>query len=690
MKKLTNLMLGCLAGIALAACSQKPDQPGLNPDGEMVRIQLEAPEALQLTRSIPGTNSAQGGLTNVDWSQYDLRYLLAVYSADGSELLTRQSKTYDTYSSAVFELRLTPNNSYKFVAWADFVAEGEDEDLHYNTTDLANITLKSYEDGRQNQINDESRDAYFATKVINVTQTFDEPLTLKRPFAKIRIVTTDWEGDNKGVVKPDNFKVTYHDCTRFAGFNALTGDAIGETTADGTTVYTATLATDGANGKFYEGGYDASANNRTLLVDYLIAAPDQQAIHFNLEMLNGTTPIGSSPRDFTTEIPIQRNYLTTILGNLLSVGGTMQISIDESFTNEWIEGEEWWNSQSITPKEPAYDEATKTYTINTREEFAWLPDHITEMVATKVNENWVSKGVTFQLMNDIDMSGVEWKPIYPAGSALTYTFEGNGHTLRNFSMSGAFGAIYEYTLWGFVVGRYEAYTGVWGKFDGIMRNLTFENITINGLAHADFPVKDVNGEPVDHNKEYAYFAGCIGYTGGNHWSMDSKFENVHAKHVQIKSSASSQNLGGLVGWVGSGGGSTGNRVAAFKDCSATDIHMSGYQAGGLVGQVLGDRGVSFDNCKTEDIYIRYSSIMSSSGFIGNIGDGGINISWYATIEINNCTPAQHVYYINDRTGEPNTTYQPQSPYYGHKNLKGNAEFPDGDKVVITPAETTEP
>lgn len=184
MKKLTNLMLGCLAGIALAACSQKPDQPGLNPDGETVRIQLEAPEALQLTRSIPGTNSAQGGLTNVDWSQYDLRYLLAVYSADGSELLTRLSKTYDTYSSAVFELRLTPNNSYKFVAWADFVAEGEDEDLHYNTTDLANITLKSYEDGRQNQINDESRDAYFATKVINVTQTFDEPLTLKRPLPR--------------------------------------------------------------------------------------------------------------------------------------------------------------------------------------------------------------------------------------------------------------------------------------------------------------------------------------------------------------------------------------------------------------------------------------------------------------------------------------------------------------------------
>lgn len=103
-----------------------------------------------------------------------------------------------------------------------------------------------------------------------------------------------------------------------------------------------------------------------------------------------------------------------------------------------------------------------------------------------------------------------------------------------------------------------------------MKNLTFENITINGLAYAEFPVKDVDGEPVDHSKEFSYFAGCIGYTGGNQWSMNSKFENVHVRHIQIKSSATpSQNLGGLVGWIGSGGGSAGNRVAALKNCSAT-------------------------------------------------------------------------------------------------------------------------
>ena len=603
-------------------------------------------------------------------AKYDLRYQLAVYSEDGSKLLSApQSKVYDTYSSANFEFRLTPG-TYKFVAWADFVTQGSTEDLHYDTSDFSNISII---DDKSKQINDESRDAYFATTNVDASKGFSESLILKRPFAKVRVITTDWDESNDGITKPDNFKITYKDCKRFVSLNAVTGEASGEKDMDGSIVHTANIVSDQNGGKFYEGGYDATPVNRTLTVDYLIATQEQQPIHFNIDMLKGNTSIIS--RDLVTEIPIQRNYLTTIIGNLLSVGGSVEIKIEDSFENEWIEAEEWWNSQEITPKEPAYDAAANAYSVYTREEFAWLPDHINEMLDAH-------KGFTLKIHNDIDMSGVEWKPIYPNDSKREYTVDGQGHTLRNFSMSGKFGAIYEYKVGSITLGKYEAYTGVWGKFDGVMKDLTFENITINGLADAEFPVDDVDGNPVDHNKEYAYFAGCVGYTGGNQWSMSSKFENVHVRNIQIKSSATAQNLGGLVGWVGSGGGDLGSRVASFKNCSATDVHMRGTQAGGLVGQVLGDRGVSFDNCSTENIYIRNSSISGSSGFIGKIGDGGINISFSATIEINNCTPAKNVYYIKDSTGEANNTYKPESPYYGKKN--------DVDKVTITPDETVEP
>ena len=165
------------------------------------------------------------------------------------------------------------------------------------------------------------------------------------------------------------------------------------------------------------------------------------------------------------------------------------------------------------PKEPVYDESTRTYHINTREEFAWLPDNILDMI-TKKDESGKSVNVTILLENDIDMSGVEWKPIYTSGEP-TYTVDGQGHTLRNFSLNGKFGAVYEYQIWGITLGKYNAYTGVWGKFEGVMKNLTFENITINGLADDEVHT-DVDGNPIDHSKEYAYFAGCVGYTGANY------------------------------------------------------------------------------------------------------------------------------------------------------------------------------
>ena len=673
MKLLKKVMYGM--SFLLAGCQAEElfEDGAVAPGDGNVTFTVSAPEAMPESRAVLGenSNSALGGVTNVNTEEYDLRYQLAVYrveNGDYVEAVSPQMKIVDKYEPVTYSLRLTPNRNYQVVVWADFVREGETEDLHYNTSDFRNIHVPELPD--KYILNDESKDAYFTTVPVSVEEdAVTEDLVLKRPFAKVRVITTDWGYEN--LEMPDNFKVTYYGCKRFVNLDPVLGvssyDDLDDTGLSG---FTATI--DKAE-KDYAQGYDASEGNRTVIVDYLMTDLEEQTpIHIKLEALDGETLIAA--HDLSTDIPIQRNWLTTIIGNVLTTGSEFNITIDEGFENEWIVGEEWWRSSGWTPKEPAYDETTNTYAIYTKEEFMWLPDHIDEM-------RDAHGSFTLSIRSDIDMSGVEWKPIYPSASDKTYTVEGNGHTLRNFSMNGKFGAVYEYKLGPFVLGRYNAYTGIWGKFDGVMRNLTFENITINGLADDEVHY-DVDGNLIDHSREYAYFAGVIGYTGGNQWSMDSKFENVHAKHVQIKSSTTpAQNLGGLVGWVGSGGGAVGNRSVAFRNCSATDIHLTGYQAGGLVGQILGDRGASFDDCRTEDVYIRYNYISASSSFIGNIGDGGLTISFYAAIEINNCTAASHVEYINDRTGEP-YDYTPDNEFYGHKN--------DGDVVTITPAETTEP
>lgn len=397
MKRLHSVLLGGMASLLFSACSQDLDQTGPNPGEEVVRIQLEAPEAMQLTRSVAGTNSAKGGLTNVDWTKYDVRYQLAVYSEDGTQLLIApQSKVYDTYGPATFEFRLTPNTTYKFVAWADFVTQGSEEDLHYNTADLTNILIITDND-QDKTINDESRDAFFVTKNIAVGQTLNESLTLKRPFAKIRVVTTDWDESNGAVAKPDNFKITYHDCKRFSGLNAVSGEAIGEADADASTVYVAEIATDASGEKFYEGGYDATSTNRTLIVDYLLATSDQQAIHFKLDMLAGTTPIIS--RDFTTNIPIQRNYLTTLIGNLLSVGGSVTIDIDENFDG---------TENTVEVKDPQYITYTATEEMDYNDRFwgtdlTFIPEQCTYNAETGEGK-WAYTG-TITYITDAAFSG---------------------------------------------------------------------------------------------------------------------------------------------------------------------------------------------------------------------------------------------------------------------------------------------
>ena len=119
----------------------------------------------------------------------------------------------------------------------------------------------------------------------------------------------------------------------------------------------------------------------------------------------------------------------------------------------------------------------------------------------------------------------------------------------------------------------------------------------------------------------------------------------------------------MIGWIGVGGGNT-----KLTNCSAEDIHITGYQGGGLVGQVVGSRYVGSTDCRTEDIYLRVrsaSSYKTTSGFIGLINNGGTGngTTGANNIIITSCQPATHVEFINDATGAL-IDYTPASQYYG--------------------------
>ena len=632
MSQKIKFFLVSLAILLIGASCQRNDQLDSNDPGKVV-IKLSLPEDMQALRASDNSSSAKGGITNVDMSQYDIRYKLAVYNDNGESVIAPLVKTVDSYEEITYELRLTPNRKYKFVVWADFVKQGQTADLHYNTSDFANITCI---DDPEKQLNDESRDAYWIAKEINVrTTALNETLVLRRPFSKIRVVTTDW-----GLVpddKPDYFSIQYYgtDCKRFNSMNLLTGASTGTplTAKDDAGIITYDVDIN-KDQKDYKLGYDSDEHNRTMTVDYLMTDQSEQTplhVVFTAKM-GGKDGELISTYDFAVNVPIQRNYLTTLMGNLLTTATSVTVLIEENFVEEYNNHQSWFAPQGVTPKKPLITSSEvggktiKTYHITNREEMMWVADNPKELGANKV----------FKLESDIDMNGIDWYPIGPRDGAFggpCGTFDGNGHTLRNFSVQK-----FLYKTSGFF--KREEQTGVFGVWYGDIKNLTFENITINGL-------EGVKVEPGKKHSESAYFAGCVGYFSGN-------LENVHAKNVFIKGANSifkTQNVGGLIGYTNP------EKPFVFKKCSVTNITIQakGYQIGGMVGSL--NKNHTLTECTANYVSLRVngSSTTNIAGLVGDIADA-------TGVKFEKCKVSNIEFLKYD--GTKNSDYAPTNPLYG--------------------------
>ena len=346
MKKLLSILA---LALCFVACQNEGVENPTNGDLVNVVLSVDAPE-LGVTRAdednFAGKNSAYGAIdfmNDADWANYDLRYILEVYDANDNgegEPIYRERlvNCLDKYAPTEFELRLVPNRDYKFVVFADFVAEGSAEandmlaiaDLYYNTADLRNISAITAEPS-WNAMN-EVRDAYFVSKNLSVATSLTETLTLTRPFAKLRVIATDLDYI-AGYSAPGYVEVTYHTEALYKSFNAVNG-----------MLNDAQMAGDELKYSFnvnknipYSEGYDAEAKNQTLFADYLFAREGQQIpVNFTMSVYESEGGRLIKTTDFNTQIPVQRNHLTTIIGDVLTTEAKITVVVDDKFEDEWI------------------------------------------------------------------------------------------------------------------------------------------------------------------------------------------------------------------------------------------------------------------------------------------------------------------------------------------------------------------
>ena len=244
-------------------------------------------------------------------SNTTMRYVLQIFHSaeNGQVTCSERQVKFNSDRSIAFDVKLIPSRTYTFVVWADVVAkqpESEaftDTDLHYNTSDLTNITIKNDTWVAM----DESRDAYAGRAIVeNYSSASNINIKLQRPNAKLRVLTSDITDPQNA---PAKAKVTYTSKHRTA-YNALTGEVAEATLENVTHEYTISNIYDepSANGDF------------TLFSDYFFANDndtENDKVSFNIEFMDANNNIVKSIT-FNSGIGVLSNHLTTIKGALLT------------------------------------------------------------------------------------------------------------------------------------------------------------------------------------------------------------------------------------------------------------------------------------------------------------------------------------------------------------------------------------
>ena len=313
------MFLAGAAALLLASCQRDELQGGsISGEERVVTVTAVMPSDPVEVRSID--NPGDGTLAN--------RCLMQVYVVDDPQtpIAYGEPQTAAVSNlSATFETRLMSGHDYRLVFWADCATApaaegGEYKDKYYSTegfpTEVSLISTAFR--GNQDEL-----DAFFGETSVTTKQLAAGPVSvtadLTRPFGQLNIYSTDY-ADIPVEMKPAAVKIEFTNV--YTSIDLTTGklsDLIPVT-------YSATVEP-----------YDPATGHLTF--DYLLATDDEDAIaDFTMNFYttaDGNTP-AADPYTFSS-IPVRRNYITNVRGNLLTDRTEIEVDIVPDFDGEYNE-----------------------------------------------------------------------------------------------------------------------------------------------------------------------------------------------------------------------------------------------------------------------------------------------------------------------------------------------------------------
>ena len=296
-------------GLVMTSCqSDEPFAPGM---GEEVQatFTISVPDAMG-TRAGEVKNSALGGFTN---GAGNLNYTVALLNQNDKVMYSETCQSDG--KTATFHPTVVQGYTYKVVAYATFgdaVAPSAIDQTFDSNDALASIaTLKG--------INDESEDAYYCFDT-EVKGGANMNVTLRRPFGKLRLVATDYDKLTALGTDVASVKVTYGgNVLMETHFNAMAeifgGQATSKEFEAKKTVYT------------------EADKELTVFVDYLPASKTGETM-YPFTIVTTYTNGETYTRTFAQDIPVKRNYLTTLRGDFFTTEAALTLEVNEMFENE--------------------------------------------------------------------------------------------------------------------------------------------------------------------------------------------------------------------------------------------------------------------------------------------------------------------------------------------------------------------
>lgn len=299
MNKILKLLAAAtLIALTTAACQKEKLFDSQTAGEETVTFTVKTDAAA--TKATADNDGLGAGLT---------RCLVAVYMKTGNS--AEPYKLYDTPATTgsglnyTFTVNLIRKQTYQIVVWAD-----KGETVYDVNEGLTLVTRKTGDVA----CNSDAYDAFYASTEFVQGTTTSTAITAKRPFAQLNLITKDLNEN----FQPGAVSVTYSSPQSFNPF-------------DGTVSADMTEVTYTADSPYYNPETVTTATQHTLVMNYLFAAEGDQTILPSVKM---TAKLTVDAKIEIANVPVQRNYRTNIIGNLLTEQTDYTITVDPSWSGE--------------------------------------------------------------------------------------------------------------------------------------------------------------------------------------------------------------------------------------------------------------------------------------------------------------------------------------------------------------------